>query len=67
MPKLRKLFSRTNWLVAVSQHRSEFPCLNLNMQPFVEKIEIDENNCEYHASSVDFFSMDAAYINFGIN
>lgn len=48
-----------NWLVAVSQYRSEFS--GLNMYPFVEKIEIDDNVCEYHASRVDLFSIDAAY------
>jgi hypothetical protein len=48
-----------NWLVAASQHQSEFP--SLNMFPFVAKIEIDENVCEYHASCVDLFSMDAAH------
>jgi hypothetical protein len=46
-------------LVAVSEHRSEFS--GLNMQPFVTKIEIEDNVCEYHASCVDLFSMDAAY------
>jgi hypothetical protein len=50
---------RRNWLVAVSQYRSEFPCLN--MQPFVKKIEIDDNVFEYHASCIDLFSIDAAY------
>ncbi|MDR1291296.1 MAG: hypothetical protein LBK06_08845, partial [Planctomycetaceae bacterium] len=48
-----------NWLLAVSQQRFEFP--ELNMSPFVTKIELDENICEYHASCVDLFSMDAAY------
>jgi hypothetical protein len=48
-----------NWLVAVSEYRSEF--LGLNMYPFVTKIETDENICEYHASCVDLFSIDAAY------
>jgi hypothetical protein len=48
-----------NWLVAVSQQRFEFP--GLNMCPFVAKIEIDENICEYHASCVDLFSVDATY------
>jgi hypothetical protein len=48
-----------NWLVAVSEHRSEFS--GLNMQPFVTKIEVENNVCEYHASCVDLFSLDAAY------
>ena len=48
-----------NWTAAYDGSRPTFQ--GFNMHPFVEKVEIDEGIVDFHASEVNFFSLDAAH------
>jgi hypothetical protein len=56
--EMQKILTQ-NWTAAFDGSRPIFQ--GFNIHPFVEMVEIDEGIFEYHASEVNFFSLDAAH------